>query len=111
MPIAELIEVPVPTIVLVVEPEPAAEAVGGIVVVGLGVPVALAVPLLVAEAVQEGAMGVPGGQVPQMQGRQVAIVVAPSAAEEVPAGHSMGLTEEKGQNAPAGQIMGTPEEQ
>ena len=36
---------------------------------------------------------------------------APAALEKVPAGHSVGLTEEAGQKEPAGHSTGEPEEQ
>ena len=41
----------------------------------------------------------------------VAFVIAPIAAEKVPAGHRVALTELKGQNEPAGQRTGAPEKQ
>ena len=52
-----------------------------------------------ADAVQEGGAAEPGGQVEGAQGQraQVALVVAPVAADQVPAGQGVGLVEERGQ--------------
>ena len=42
---------------------------------------------------------------------QVALLVAPTLALEVPGGQAVALTEEKGQKKPALQITGVPEAQ
>ena len=74
--------------------------------------VAVELPEAVAEGVQEWSTVEPGGQSRvQPQGAHVAMKEAPSAAEKVPAGHSVGFREEQGQYAPAGQMTGAPEEQ
>ena len=56
------------------------------------------VPVAVAEGVQEESAAEPAAQLGgHTQGLQVAREDAPSAGEKVPAGHRVGLTEERGQ--------------
>ena len=52
-----------------------------------------------------------GAYEPAAQRAQVALVEAPVALDHVPLGQGVGVTEERGQKAPAGQRTGEPEAQ
>ena len=45
---------------------------------------------------------------PAAQATHVVLSIAPITALDVPAGHSVGFNEEKGQYEPDGQIIGVP---